>query len=111
PGARRLGLRHRGGQPHVRPPRDDLQPRQQADVGPHPGAGGRLSRRAWAAFVTVAILWGVPYLFIQVAVADVSPVVIAWVRVLIAALVLLQLALSGGELGSVHQRRKWVQLL
>ncbi|HEY8644232.1 MAG TPA: EamA family transporter, partial [Candidatus Dormibacteraeota bacterium] len=53
-----------------------------------------VSRRAWIAFVTVAILWGVPYLFIRIAVTDVSPVVIAWVRVVIAAIVLLPFAAS-----------------
>ncbi len=32
-----------------------------------------MSRRAWVAFATVAILWGVPYLFIKVAVGVLTP--------------------------------------
>jgi len=44
-----------------------------------------MSRRGWVAFATVAILWGVPYLFIKVAVSEVSPVFVAWVRLVIAA--------------------------
>jgi drug/metabolite transporter (DMT)-like permease len=70
-----------------------------------------VSRRAWAAFVIVAILWGVPYLFIRIAVADVSPVVIAWVRVLIAAIVLLPFAASRGGLPLALKRWRWVLLL
>jgi drug/metabolite transporter (DMT)-like permease len=70
-----------------------------------------VSRRAWAAFVTVAILWGVPYLFIRIAVADVSPVVIAWVRVLVAAIVLLPFAASRGGLASALRRWRWILLL
>src|ERR687884_472266 len=39
-----------------------------------------MTSRAWAAFGTVAILWGVPYFFIKVAVGEVSPSVVAWSR-------------------------------
>jgi len=70
-----------------------------------------VSRRAWIAFVTVAILWGVPYLFIRIAVADVSPVVIAWVRVLVAAIVLLPFAASRGGVASALRRWRWILLL
>ena len=41
-----------------------------------PGLAG-MSARAWAAFAAVSVLWGIPYLFIKVAVDDgVSPVVL-----------------------------------
>jgi drug/metabolite transporter (DMT)-like permease len=43
-------------------------------------------------FAAVALLWGMPYLFIRVAVEDLSPFVVAWARVALAALVLVPLA-------------------
>lgn len=53
-----------------------------------------MTRRGWWLFVVVALLWGLPYLFIRVAVqADVAPVVVVWLRTGGAALVLLPLAL------------------
>jgi drug/metabolite transporter (DMT)-like permease len=51
-----------------------------------------MSRRAWAAFIAVSILWGTPYFFIKVAVAEVSPPFVGWSRILIGALVLLPVA-------------------
>ena len=46
------------------------------------GAGRRLSARAWAGFFGLAVLWGIPYLFIKVAVDDgMPPVFLAWARV------------------------------
>lgn len=70
-----------------------------------------MSGRAWAAFATVAILWGVPYLFIKVAVGEVSPVVVAWVRLVVAAVVLLPLAANRGSLRTALGRWRWVLLL
>jgi drug/metabolite transporter (DMT)-like permease len=62
-----------------------------------------VSARAWAAFASVSILWGIPYLFIKVAVDDgISPWFLAWFRVTLAALVLLGLAWRSGVLGSVR---------
>jgi drug/metabolite transporter (DMT)-like permease len=52
-----------------------------------------MSARAWSAFAGVSILWGIPYLFIKVGVDDgVPPVFLAWVRVTLAAVVLVALA-------------------
>jgi drug/metabolite transporter (DMT)-like permease len=48
-----------------------------------------LSPRAWAAFGSVSVLWGIPYFFIKVAVDDgVPPAFLAWIRVAIAAVLL-----------------------
>ena len=48
-----------------------------------------MSPRAWIAFLSVSILWGVPYFFIKVAVDDgVPPAFLAWARVVLAALLL-----------------------
>ncbi|MDP9344839.1 MAG: DMT family transporter [Actinomycetota bacterium] len=68
-----------------------------------------MSRGAWAGFGAVATLWGIPYLFIRVAVDDgVSPVFLAWARVTIAAAVLLALAWRAGVLPSLRGRWRWV---
>ena len=68
-----------------------------------------MSARAWAAFAAVSVLWGIPYLFIKIAVDDgVSPVFLAWVRVVLGAAVLLTLAWRVGVLASVRGRWPWL---
>ena len=47
-----------------------------------------MSARAWTAFATVSTLWGIPYLFIKIAVDDgVPPAFLASVRVALGAAV------------------------
>jgi drug/metabolite transporter (DMT)-like permease len=62
--------------------------------------------RAWLAFGTLGIIWGLPYFFIRIAVQEVSPFVVAWGRVTLAALVLLPIAWRRGALRSLgpHMR-------
>ena len=68
-----------------------------------------MSARAWAAFAAVSILWGIPYLFIKVAVDDgVSPAFLAWVRVVLAAMVLVALAWRLGLLHTLRGRWGWL---
>lgn len=48
-----------------------------------------MSARAWVMFLSVAVLWGVPYYFIKVAVEDgVPPAFVAWARVTLGAVLL-----------------------
>jgi drug/metabolite transporter (DMT)-like permease len=69
-----------------------------------------MTRRAWVAFAAASLIWGVPYLFIKIAVDHgVTPPVLAWGRVTLGALVLLALAWRAGTLPSV--RRHWRGLL
>jgi drug/metabolite transporter (DMT)-like permease len=64
-----------------------------------------MSARAWAAFAAVSTLWGIPYLFIKIAVDDgVPPFFLAWARVVLGAVVLLVLAHRAGVLGSLRGR-------
>jgi len=64
-----------------------------------------MSGRAWAAFAAISTLWGMPYLFIKVAVDDgVPPIVLAWVRVTLAAAILLVLAQRAGTLRALRGR-------
>jgi drug/metabolite transporter (DMT)-like permease len=68
-----------------------------------------MSARAWVAFAAVSTLWGMPYLFIKVAVDDgVPPVFLAWVRVVLGAAVLLGLAWRAGTLRALRGRWRWI---
>ncbi len=63
-----------------------------------------VTRRAWIAFATVSVLWGVPYFFIKVALDEVHPVFLAWSRVALGAVVLLPVAWRVGALRGVRER-------
>jgi drug/metabolite transporter (DMT)-like permease len=68
-----------------------------------------LSARAWTSFAIVSVLWGVPYLFISIAVDHgISPGFLAFSRVLLGALVLLPIAWRAGLLGSLREHRRWI---
>jgi drug/metabolite transporter (DMT)-like permease len=70
-----------------------------------------LSGRAWAAFAAVSVLWGIPYLFIKVAVEDgISPAFLSWARLVLGGTVLLVLAWRAGTLGSLAGRGRWILL-
>jgi drug/metabolite transporter (DMT)-like permease len=69
----------------------------------------RMSARAWVAFAAVSVLWGMPYLFIKVAVDDgVPPAFLAWVRVLLGGIVLVALAWAAGTLAPLRGRWRWL---
>jgi drug/metabolite transporter (DMT)-like permease len=68
-----------------------------------------VTRRAWAAFAAASIIWGVPYLFIKIAVDHgVTAPDLAWGRVTLGAVVLLAVAWRAGTLGSVWIRWRWL---
>lgn len=59
-------------------------------------------------FLSLSLIWGLPYLFIKVAVADLNPVVIVWGRVALAALVLLPIALARGMVKQLRPYVWWI---
>ena len=63
-----------------------------------------MTTRGWALFAAVSVVWGVPYLFIKLAVEDLSPGFVAWSRVAMAALVLLPIAWRTGALRGLPLR-------
>jgi drug/metabolite transporter (DMT)-like permease len=67
-----------------------------------------VSRRAVALFVAMAVIWGIPYLLIRVAVAEVSPAVLVFLRTTIGALVLLPLAMARVDLRPTVRHWRWV---
>jgi drug/metabolite transporter (DMT)-like permease len=65
-----------------------------------------MSRRAWLAFAAVSLIWGIPYLFIRIAVrGGLTPLTLAWGRITLAAIVLMALAWRAGTLS--HARGLW----
>ena len=51
-----------------------------------------MTARAWWLFAAVSVLWGIPYLFIKLAVEDISPIWVAFGRIVVAFAVLLPYA-------------------
>ena len=85
---------------------------------------GAVSRKGWVLFAVMCVVWGIPYLFIKVAVEEVSVPVVVFARTALGAVVLLPLALhsaskggaskggaskGGGQLGTL--RRHWRPLV
>jgi len=67
-----------------------------------------MTRRAFVLFALMSLIWGIPYLFIRVAVAEVSPATLVFARTSLAALILLPIALFRADLRPVLQRWRWV---
>lgn len=63
-----------------------------------------MTRRSWALFAAMCVIWGVPYLLIRVAVRDFSPGTLVFARTAIGGLVLLPFALAAGGFRSVLKR-------
>jgi drug/metabolite transporter (DMT)-like permease len=57
-----------------------------------------MTRRGWALFAAMCVIWGIPYLLIKVAVDELSPAMLVFARTAIAALLLLPIAAIRGEL-------------
>ncbi len=57
-----------------------------------------MTARGWALFVALSVLWGIPYLFIKIAVETLSPAMVVWVRVALGAAILLPIVLARGDI-------------
>lgn len=68
----------------------------------------RFDTRAWLLFAAMALLWGIPYLFIKVAVESYSPAAVVCGRTLIGALILLPFALRQKALRPAFAKWPWV---
>ena len=64
-----------------------------------------MSWRGWTAFVALGIIWGLPYFFIKLALQDVSPLILAFSRVVLAALILMPIAWHRGALRSLGNHK------
>jgi drug/metabolite transporter (DMT)-like permease len=62
-------------------------------------------QRAWATFLALCVVWGIPYFFIKLAVAEVPAVVVAFARLALGTVILMPIAWRQGALGSLRGRR------
>jgi len=70
-----------------------------------------MTRRSWIQFLVLSALWGASYLFIKVALEDVSPAMVVFARTALATLVLLPFALRSGALDALRGRPGTVAIL
>lgn len=68
-----------------------------------------MTRRSWALFAAMCVIWGVPYLLIRVAVRDFAPGTLVFARTALGGLVLLPFCFRAGGFGPVL--RRWRPLL
>jgi drug/metabolite transporter (DMT)-like permease len=69
-----------------------------------------MTLRVWLAFLALCVIWGLPYFFIKIAVVEVSPLLIAWGRITLGALVLLPIAWKMGALRNITKHRGWLSV-
>lgn len=67
-----------------------------------------VTRRGWLLFATLSVFWGIPYLFIRIAVAELDPVVVAFGRTALGALLLLPFALRSRALRPLLTHWRWL---
>jgi len=67
-----------------------------------------MSRRGLILFLSLGLIWGLPYLLIKVSVEYLSPEVIIFLRVFLAAIILLPIAIKRGYLRELNGHWKWV---
>ena len=63
-----------------------------------------MSARGWILFASMSVIWGVPYMFIKIAVDELSAGFVAWSRVAMAAAILLPIAWRTGALRGLSLR-------
>lgn len=70
-----------------------------------------MSRRGWLLFITTGLLWGIPYLFIKVAVdpdGGFSPAIVVCLRTAIGAAILIPWAIRQKTLGDAFRGMRYV---
>jgi drug/metabolite transporter (DMT)-like permease len=70
-----------------------------------------MDRRSWSLLLVLGAIWGASYLLIKIGLRDLSPSMVAFVRIALAALVLLPVAASQGALRGVRARAGWLALV
>ena len=70
-----------------------------------------MDRRAWTWLLLLGAIWGASYLFIKIGLRDLSPAMVSWLRILLAALVLLPIAALQGGLAGARPRAGWLVLV
>ncbi|GFJ83895.1 DMT family transporter [Phytohabitans houttuyneae] len=68
-----------------------------------------MSRRGWILFAAMCVIWGIPYLLIKVAVREIGPAELVFVRTALGAALLLPIALARKEVRA--SLRPWLPLI
>src|SRR2546427_12132781 len=63
-----------------------------------------MTRRGLLLFAAMCVIWGIPYLFIRVAVGELTPATLVFVRTGVAALILMPFVLRRGGLREIGGR-------
>jgi drug/metabolite transporter (DMT)-like permease len=63
-----------------------------------------VTRRAWLLFIALSVIWGIPYLLIKVAVRELTPASLVFLRTTIGALLLLPGVIRRGDLRALLPR-------
>ena len=69
-----------------------------------------MSRRGWALFLALSVIWGIPYLLIRVAVRDITPASLVFLRTSLGAALLLPVVIARGNLRALLPRWRPVVL-
>lgn len=67
-----------------------------------------MTRRGLVLFALMSLIWGIPYLFIRLAVAEVTPAMLVFARTAIGAAILLPIALLRVDLRPLLRRWRWL---
>ncbi|MEA2669113.1 MAG: hypothetical protein QOJ33_2047 [Chloroflexota bacterium] len=67
-----------------------------------------MSRRGWALFAAMAVIWGIPYLLIKIAVGELTPAGLVLLRTVVGAALLLPVAAARGWLTPLLPYWRWV---
>jgi drug/metabolite transporter (DMT)-like permease len=67
-----------------------------------------MTRRDYSLFGLLCVIWGIPYLFIKYALTDFSPATVVLLRTAIAAVIMVPIAISRGELRLALKSFPWV---
>jgi drug/metabolite transporter (DMT)-like permease len=70
-----------------------------------------MDRRSWSMLLILGAIWGASYMFIKIGLRDLTPEAIAFVRIALAALILVPLAHSRGALRGLRPLAGWFLLI
>jgi drug/metabolite transporter (DMT)-like permease len=69
-----------------------------------------VSKRGWVFFLMMSVIWGLPYLLIRVAVRQVDPGLLVWLRTLPVALLLAPVVTSQRQWPALMRNLKWIAI-
>jgi drug/metabolite transporter (DMT)-like permease len=67
-----------------------------------------MTSRGLVLFAAMSVIWGIPYLFIRIAVAEISPATLVLARTALAGAILLPLAVARVDLRPILRRWPWL---